>query len=119
MAGEAILAFVPDLMFSVRLREAAANFHCTVSIVSNDQAFIDRLQVVKPSIVVLDLAAVGPTLESLVRQSKEHGSRVLAYAAHAKRDLVARAQSAQVDDIYASTRFKTDINSILGKWLLR
>ncbi len=119
MAGEAILAFVPDLMFSVRLREAAANLHCTVSVVSNDQNFIDRLHAVQPTIVVLDLAAVGPTLESLVRQSKEQGCIVLAYAAHAKRDLVARAQAVQVDQIYASTRFKMDVGNILGKWLTR
>lgn len=119
MAGEAILAFVPDLMFSVRLREAAVNLHCTVSIVSNDQDFVDRLRVVQPFLVVLDLVAAGPALESLIRQSKDQGSTVVAYVAHAKRDLMARAQSAQVDEIYTSTRFKTDVSSILGKWITR
>ncbi len=117
MAGEAILAFVPDLMFSVRLREAASNLHCTVSIVSNDQDFQERFLTVRPSLVVLDLTAAGPVIESLVGQSKSHGSKVIAYAPHAKRDLLARAQAASVDAVYSNSRFKADINSILQTWI--
>ena len=117
MAGEAILLYTSDLMFSVRVREVALNRDCTVSVVENDHDFKLRLEEVHPKLVILDLNVAGANIESHVENCKAVESRVVVYVPHAKRDLRARAQTAGVDAIYSSSQFKSDLVTILPSLL--
>ena len=116
MAGRAILAFVPDLMFSVRLREAAARALDTLSTVDSAGDFHDRLEAMRPFLVVLDLSAAGPGVEELVAAGRRYGSRVIAFGPHVQKELLARAQRAGCDAVYTNARFKTQTDEILRQW---
>lgn len=117
MAGEAILAYIPDQMFSVQLREAAIKRQSTVSLVGNTTGFITRLQQMLPALVILDLAVVGGDIDHLVRMSKASGSRVIAYGPHVQMELLERARVAGCDAVYPISRFKMDTEDILAQWL--
>lgn len=117
MAGEAILAYVPDLMFNVQLREAAAKSQSTIALVGNREEFYARLEKVRPHLVVLDLAAVGADLERLVEKAKAAHSTVIAYGPHVQKELFARAKSAGCEAVYPNSKFKMDTYAILSEWL--
>ncbi len=117
MAGEAILAFVPDLMFSVQLREAAGKQGCTIAFVDNPADFSDRLPQVDPALVILDLVTVGAQVEALVRASKQSGSRIIAFGPHVQKDLLANAERAGCDAVYRNSKFKMDTEAIIAQWL--
>ncbi len=117
MAGEAILAFVPDLMFSVQLREAASKQGCTIAFVDNSADFSARLPQVEPALVILDLATVGAQADALVRVSKQSGSRIVAFGPHVQTELLASAERAGCDAVYPNSKFKMDTEAIIAQWL--
>lgn len=117
MAGEAILAFVPDLMFNVQLREAAAKGQNTIALVGTRDEYYQRLTQVHPALVVLDLAAVGADLERLVEKAKAAGGKVIAYGPHVQKELFSRAERAGCDAVYPNGKFKMDTYDILLEWL--
>ncbi len=117
MAGEAILAYVPDLMFSVQLREAAVKQGCTIAFVDNPADFSDRLPLVLPALVILDLASVGANVDAVVRASKQGGSRTVAFGPHVQKELLAGAERAGCDAVYPNSKFKMDTEAIIAQWL--
>ena len=117
LAGHAILAFVPDLMFSVHLREAAAKSLDTVSIVETRGDFETRLEEVHPALAVLDLTASASATTTLVALAKQQGCKVIAYGPHVQKALLAEAREAGCEAVYAKSMFKMDTDKILRKWL--
>ncbi len=117
MAGEAILAFVQDPMFSVQLREAAAKGQDTVSVVTSVAEFEQRIGQVHPKLTILDLGAVGADLETVIRTTKQQGSKAIAYGPHIMKDLFERARQLGCDAVYPNSRFKMSTEAILSEWI--
>ncbi|KUO97145.1 hypothetical protein [Ferroacidibacillus organovorans] len=117
MAGKAILAFVPDLMFSVQLREAAGRDNDVVTVVKQQEDFDQKLTQVAPTLVVLDLSAVGGDLERMVSRAKGNGAHVVAFGPHVRKDLLTRAKAAGCDAVFPNSKFKMDAESILQEWV--
>ncbi len=117
MAGHAILAYVPDLMFAVHLREAAAKSQNTVSIVETRGDFETRLPEVHPALAVLDLTASGSATAALVTLAGQYDCRVIAYGPHVQKTLLAQAREAGCVAVYAKSVFKMETAKILRKWL--
>ncbi|OPG15256.1 hypothetical protein [Ferroacidibacillus organovorans] len=117
MAGKAILAFVPDLMFSVQLREAAGRDDDVVTVVKQQEDYEQKLTQVAPALVVLDLSSVGGDLEHMVSLAKRSGAHVVAFGPHVQKDLLARAKTAGCDAVFPNSKFKMDTESILQEWV--
>lgn len=117
MAGQAIVALVPDLMFSVQLREAAALEQYTVSLVGSRAEYDERLADVAPSLIVLDLLSAGTEMGAMVEAAKRIGACVIAYGPHVQTGLLQAAQEAGCDAVYPNSKFKMDTREILTQWL--
>lgn len=117
MAGEAIVALVPDLMFSVQLREAAAQDQYTVSLVGSRAELEERMNDVAPSLVVLDLQSAGADLTAMISAGKRAGARVIGYGPHVQTALLEAAEAAGCDAVYPNSKFKMDTREILTQWM--
>lgn len=116
VAGRAILALVPDLMFSVHLREAAARMDDSVAVVDTAADFRERLQEMRPTLAIVDLMAAGGDVEELVTASHAVGCRLIGFGPHAQRELLKQAESAGCDAVYPNSRFKMQTGEILQEW---
>jgi len=117
MAGEAIVAFVSDPMFSVQLREAAGLEQFTITLASTVDEYRERLSQVSPALVVLDIASVGNQLETLVTTGIAAGARVVAYGSPAHSSRFAQAEQAGCVAVYPSAKFKMETREILAQWM--
>jgi len=117
VAGEAIIAYMPDSMFSVQLREAAAHHQYTVSLVKSVDDYLARIGQVGPGLVVLDLSSAGAFVERMVAAGQQSGARVIGFGPPAQADLLAKAQAAGCDAVYLNSKFKMDTREILTEWM--
>ncbi len=116
MVGEAVLAYVSDQMFAVDLREAAAQTGIALSFASSGSDFKQRLGQVHPTLVVLDLTAVGAELDWIVKECKSQNSKVIAFGPHAQEELLNKAKAAGCDEVYTNSVFKQQPVELLKEW---
>ncbi len=116
MVGEAVLAYVSDQMFAVNLREAAAQTGIALSFASSGNDFKQRLEQVHPSLVVLDLTAVGAELDWMVKECKLINSKVIGFGPHAQEELLNKAKAAGCDEVFTNSVFKQQPVDLLKEW---
>jgi len=115
-AVKSVLALVNNLMFSVRIREVAATMGGLVTLVSNNEEILEKLDI-HPSLLILDLTAVTDGWQNVVAKAKEAGIPVLAYGPHVNTDLLEAARAAGCDDVVANSKLNIDLPNLLAKYL--
>ncbi|ARU59787.1 hypothetical protein CBW65_01015 [Tumebacillus avium] len=115
-AVKTVLAWVNNLMFSVRIGEVASQLGGHVILVSSNEEIIEKLEI-HPSLVILDLTAVSGGWQETVAKAKETGVPVLAYGPHVNVDARRAAEEAGCDEVVANSKLTLELPNLLAKYL--
>jgi CheY-like chemotaxis protein len=111
-----ILAVIEDLLFTVKIADAAKRNGLQVQFVKNEQDAIASATADKPMLVILDLNvnSVDPIL--LIPKVKELGRiPIIAFVSHVQGELKQKAHEAGADMVMARSAFSTNLPQILKR----
>jgi PleD family two-component response regulator len=114
-----ILAVVEDLMFTVKIADAAKRAGLDVEFVKSERDVIEKATQEKPLLVILDLnfEAVQPL--KLISQMKSDGEMkqisVIGYLSHVQGELKQQAQEAGANIVMARSAFSQNLQQILKR----
>ena len=114
-----ILAVVEDLMFTVKIADAAKRAGLEVEFVKSERDVIDKATEEKPLLVILDLnfEAVQPL--QLISKIKSDGEMrqisVIGYLSHVQGELKQQAQEAGANIVMARSAFSQNLQQILKR----
>jgi PleD family two-component response regulator len=114
-----ILAVVEDLMFTVKIADAAKRAGLDVEFVKSERDVIEKATQEKPLLVILDLnfSAVEPL--KLISTMKSDGEMkqisVIGYLSHVQGELKQQAQEAGANIVMARSAFSQNLQQILRR----
>jgi len=114
-----ILAVVEDLMFTVKIADAAKRAGLDVEFVKSERDVIDKATQEKPLLIILDLNfnAVEPL--KLISKMKSDGEMkqisVIGYLSHVQGELKQQAQEAGANIVMARSAFSQNLQQILKR----
>ena len=114
-----ILAVVEDLMFTVKISDAAKRAGLDVKFVKSERDVIDKAESEKPLLIILDLnfSAVQPL--ELISKLKSNGAMkqisVIGYLSHVQGELKQQAQEAGANIVMARSAFSQNLQQILKR----
>jgi len=112
-----ILCAVDDLLFSIKIKTAAAGVGAPVYFERDPDMVLPRIREKQPALVILDLNSARMRPLELVEAMKadpELGRvRTLGYVSHVQTDLIAAARAAGVDEVLARSAFSDRLGEIL------
>jgi PleD family two-component response regulator len=114
-----ILAVVEDLMFTVKIADAAKRAGLDVEFVKSERDVIEKATHEKPLLVILDLnfEAVQPL--KLISQMKNDGEMkqisLIGYLSHVQGELKQQAQEAGANIVMARSAFSQNLQQILKR----
>ncbi len=114
-----ILAVVEDLMFTVKISDAAKRAGLDVEFVKSERDVIEKATQEKPLLIILDLnfSAVQPL--KLISKLKSNGEMkqisVIGYLSHVQGELKQQAQEAGANIVMARSAFSQNLQQILKR----
>jgi PleD family two-component response regulator len=114
-----ILAVVEDLMFTVKIADAAKRAGLDVEFVKSERDVIEKAAHEKPLLIILDLnfSAVQPL--QLILKMKSDGEMkqisVIGYLSHVQGELKQQAQEAGANIVMARSAFSQNLQQILKR----
>jgi PleD family two-component response regulator len=114
-----ILAVVEDLMFTVKIADAAKRAGLDVEFVKSERDVIEKATHEKPLLIILDLNfnAVEPL--KLISKVKSDGEMkqisVIGYLSHVQGELKQQAQEAGANIVMARSAFSQNLQQILKR----
>jgi PleD family two-component response regulator len=114
-----ILAVVEDLMFTVKIADAAKRAGLDVEFVKSERDVIEKATQEKPLLIILDLNfnAVQPL--NLISKVKSDGEMkqisVIGYLSHVQGELKQQAQEAGANIVMARSAFSQNLQQILKR----
>ena len=114
-----ILAVVEDLLFTVKISDAAKRAGLDVEFVKSERDVIDKAKHEKPLLIILDLNfnAVQPL--KLISKVKSDGEMkqisVIGYLSHVQGELKQQAQEAGANIVMARSAFSQNLPQILRR----
>jgi PleD family two-component response regulator len=114
-----ILAVVEDLLFTVKISDAAKRAGLEVEFVKSEQDVIEKATNEKPLLIILDLnfSAVQPL--KLISKVKSNGEMkqisVIGYLSHVQGELKQQAQEAGANIVMARSAFSQNLPQILRR----
>jgi PleD family two-component response regulator len=114
-----ILAVVEDLMFTVKIADAAKRAGLEVEFVKSERDVIEKAAQEKPLLIILDLNfnAVEPL--KLISRMKSDGEMkqisVIGYLSHVQGELKQQAQEAGANIVMARSAFSQNLQQILKR----
>src|SRR5262245_532045 len=113
-----ILAVLDDLMFTSKIRTAAAAVGVTVEFARSSSTALERMRTGAPSLVIFDLnnQRTDPlgTVAAMKKEPVLAALRTLGYVSHVQTDLINAARAAGVDEVLARSAFTTRLGEILS-----
>lgn len=117
-----IVAVLSDLMFRVKIEEAAKRAGFEAVFVQTQQDALARAKE-NPAVIILDLnhSAVEPldTISKLKNDVETSKVNLLCYVSHVQADLKKAAQAAGCDQVIARSAFSQNLPAILGRYAER
>lgn len=115
-----ILALVSDLLFTVKINEAAKRNGMQIEYVKSDEDFLARLQEKPaPKLVIMDLniSSASPVelIEKIKGADETKSISVLGYLSHIQGELKVKAQEAGADAVLARSAFSQNLAQILKR----
>jgi CheY-like chemotaxis protein len=111
-----ILAVVSDLMFTVKIQDAAKRAGAQITFVASHLRALERLKD-KPALVILDLNFELAEPIQLISQIKAAGIPSLGYLSHVQADLKRKAEEAGCDSVVARSTFSQKLPELIAKSL--
>ncbi len=114
-----ILAVVEDLMFTVKISDAAKRAGLDVEFLKSERDVIEKATEEKPLLIILDLnfSAVQPL--KLISKVKSNGEMkqisVIGYLSHVQGELKQQAQEAGANIVMARSAFSQNLQQILKR----
>ena len=114
-----ILAVVEDLLFTVKISDAAKRAGLDVEFLKSERDVIEKATHEKPLLVILDLnfSAVQPL--KLISKLKSNGEMkqisVIGYLSHVQGELKQQAQDAGANIVMARSAFSQNLQQILKR----
>ena len=114
-----ILAVVEDLLFTVKISDAAKRAGLDVEFVKSERDVIEKASSEKPLIIILDLnfSAVQPL--KLITKLKSNGEMkqisLIGYLSHVQGELKQQAQDAGANIVMARSAFSQNLPQILKR----
>ena len=114
-----ILAVVEDLLFTVKISDAAKRAGLDVEFVKSERDVIEKATQEKPLLIILDLnfSAVQPL--KLISKVKSNGEMkqisVIGYLSHVQGELKQQAQDAGANIVMARSAFSQNLQQILKR----
>jgi len=114
-----ILAVVEDLLFTVKISDAAKRAGLEVEFVKSERDVIEKATAEKPLLIILDLnfSAVQPL--KLISKMKSNGDMkqisVIGYLSHVQGELKQQAQEAGANIVMARSAFSQNLPQILKR----
>jgi PleD family two-component response regulator len=114
-----ILAVVEDLLFTVKISDAAKRAGLEVEFVKSERDVIEKATNEKPLLIILDLnfSAVEPL--KLISKVKSNGEMkqisVIGYLSHVQGELKQQAQEAGANIVMARSAFSQNLPQILRR----
>ncbi|MBV6433587.1 MAG: hypothetical protein IANPNBLG_03765 [Bryobacteraceae bacterium] len=113
-----ILALVSDLMFIVKITEAAKRNGMPVECVKTDSDLLDKAGE-KPRLIIMDLNIASAQPVKLIEQLKASESTkdisILSYVSHVQGELKQKAQEAGADVVMARSALSQNLIQILKR----
>ena len=117
-----IVAILSDLMFRVKIQEAAKRTGFDAVFVQTQQDALARARE-DPALIILDLnhSAAEPlqTISKLKNDVETSRIQLLCYVSHVQVDLKKAAQAAGCDQVLARSAFSENLPAILGRYAER
>lgn len=114
-----ILALVSDLMFTVKITDAARRSGMVVDYAKTDDEFLDKFKESTPDLVIMDLNISSASPVSLIQglrsDSKPPMVNILSYVSHVQGELKMKAQEAGSDMVLARSAFSQNLQQILKR----
>ncbi|MCS7023882.1 MAG: response regulator [Bryobacteraceae bacterium] len=114
-----ILALVSDLLFTVKITDAAKRNGMQVDYVKTEEDFFNHLKTAPPALVILDLNIPSAEPVKLIQKLKKDENlksiHVLSYVSHVQGDLKVKAQEAGSDLVMARSAFSQNLQQILKR----
>ena len=113
------MAVVEDLMFTVKISDAAKRAGLDVEFVKSERDVIEKATQEKPLLIILDLnfSAVQPL--KLISKVKSNGEikqiSVIGYLSHVQGELKQQAQEAGANIVMARSAFSQNLQQILKR----
>jgi PleD family two-component response regulator len=114
-----ILAVVEDLMFTVKISDAAKRAGLEVEFVKSERDVLEKAVQEKPLLIILDLnfAAVEP-LDLISKMKGDDATKqisVIGYLSHVQGELKQQAQEAGANMVMARSAFSQNLQQILKR----
>lgn len=114
-----ILAAVADLMFSSRIRAAAAAGGRDVQFARTADHVVGQAKALRPARILLDLnaGALDPvgTIERLKSDPDVNTIPIVGFVSHVQSDVIAAARSAGIDEVIARSAFVARLPELLAE----
>ena len=114
-----ILAVLDDLLFTSKIKTAAAQLGVAVGFARSSAAAIAEMQKSVPSLVILDLDNPRTAPLDIVAAMKSAGAlaavRTVGFVSHVHTSTIEAARSAGVDDVLARSAFTQQLGDILTR----
>jgi PleD family two-component response regulator len=114
-----ILAVVEDLLFTVKISDAAKRAGLDVEFVKSERDVIDKVTHEKPLLVILDLNFTAVQPLKLISKLKGDGEMkqisVIGYLSHVQGELKQQAQEAGANIVMARSAFSQNLPQILKR----
>lgn len=112
-----IMVFVEDIFFTAKIRETARGLARDVRFIRDLQGLEKRLSGPAPGMIIVDLTAETLKPLELIRRVKEQPdwqqARIVAYASHARAELMEEANQLGVDLVLPKSGFTQKLPEIL------
>ena len=114
-----ILAVVEDLMFTVKISDAAKRAGLDVEFVKSERDVIEKATQEKPLLIILDLNFTAVQPLKLISKVKSDGEMkqisVIGYLSHVQGELKQQAQEAGANIVMARSAFSQNLQQILKR----
>jgi PleD family two-component response regulator len=119
MHKKKILAVVDDLLFTVKINDAAKRIGLDVEFLKSEKDVLDKALQEKPLLVILDLNAnsVQPVsvIEKLKGSAELKGISIIGFVSHVQGELKQKAQDAGANMVMARSAFSQNLQQILRR----
>jgi PleD family two-component response regulator len=119
MHKKKILAVVDDLLFTVKINDAAKRIGLDVEFLKSEKDVLDKARDEKPMLVILDLNAnsVHPVqmIEKLKGNAELKGISIIGFVSHVQGELKQKAQDAGANMVMARSAFSQNLQQILRR----
>ena len=114
-----ILAVVDDLLFTVKINDAAKRAGLDVQFLKSERDVLDKAEHEKPLLIIIDLNNNSVEPLALIEKLKAHGDlkkiSLIGYLSHVQGELKQKAHEAGANIVMARSAFSQNLQQILKR----